>query len=478
MQHRLRPLLASAFRVKQAIPPALAAFAAVTTAACASTPPKAPQSAAASQTAPPAAIPFIEDDYAHAVSEARAAHKLLFVDAWAPWCHTCLSMKAYTFRDAKVRARAGDLVWAAIDTEKPVNAEWVAAHPMRAWPTLFVVDAESGENGKTILEWANSATPDELVRLLDVAQAAKHHEGVLAKAEERALEGTAAAAAGKAPEAIAAWRDALAVAPEGWPGRAATVESLIDRLYANKTSQDDAACVEVADRELPTVKRGGARAATLAVMCAQRLPASSARRQELERAIERAHALAVDEAEPMLPDDRSGLYEVIVDALGEPGADARPDQAKSAAREWATFLEGEAARAPDTTARAVFDAHRVEAYLAIGAPERAIPMLEASARELPNDYNPPARLARVYLAMKRYDDALTAIDRALGLVYGPRALRLVATKADVLEAKGDRAAAAATLKDGVARAGATLPPRYAPLAKELIQREHSLEASH
>src|SRR5580700_10730416 len=78
----------------------------------------------------PPSLPFIDDDYTRALSEARASHKLLFVDAWAPWCHTCLSMKAFTFRDAKVTAHAGELVWAAIDTEKPANADWVASHPM------------------------------------------------------------------------------------------------------------------------------------------------------------------------------------------------------------------------------------------------------------------------------------------------------------------------------------------------------------
>jgi cytochrome c-type biogenesis protein CcmH/NrfG len=442
-------------------------------ASCASSVPPGASALGPSALAPPAApsaLPFIEDDYGRALSEARASRRLLFVDAWAPWCHTCLSMKAYTFRDPKVRARGGDLVWAAIDTEKPANAEWVAAHPMHAWPTLFVVDPESG---KTLLEWPNSATPDELTRLLELAQASLHHEGVLAKAEARELDGNAAVAAGRADEAIGDWREALAVAPAGWPGRAATLESLLERLFASRRADDDAACATTAERELPKVPRGGARAATIAVMCATRMQAGAARAPLLDRAVQRARAMAVDENEPMLPDDRSGLYEVITDALKE---DGRAAEAKSTATEWATFLEGEAQRASDPAARAVFDAHRLDAYLAIGAPERAIPMLEATARDQPGDYNPPARIARAYLAMKRFDDALIAIDHALALVYGPRALRLYATKADILEAKGDRARAAATLKDGIARAGSGLPPRYEGLVNELRARAGALES--
>jgi hypothetical protein len=32
-----------------------------------------------------AALPFVEDDYAKALSQARARHVPIFVEAWAPW---------------------------------------------------------------------------------------------------------------------------------------------------------------------------------------------------------------------------------------------------------------------------------------------------------------------------------------------------------------------------------------------------------
>jgi hypothetical protein len=37
--------------------------------------------------APPASpvLPFIEDDYTKALAEARATHRPIFVEAWAPW---------------------------------------------------------------------------------------------------------------------------------------------------------------------------------------------------------------------------------------------------------------------------------------------------------------------------------------------------------------------------------------------------------
>jgi tetratricopeptide (TPR) repeat protein len=63
-----------------------------------------------------------------------------------------------------------------------------------------------------------------------------------------------------------------------------------------------------------------------------------------------------------------------------------------------------------------------------------------------------ARLALIYRAAKRYDDALAAVDRALANVYGPRAFRLYDLKAGLLLDKGDRAGAKKTLEEAVAYA--------------------------
>jgi len=76
-------------------------------------------------------------------------------------------------------------------------------------------------------------------------------------------------------------------------------------------------------------------------------------------------------------------------------------------------------------------------------------MLEASQRDLPDDYNPPARLAAAYKAMKRWDDALAAIDQALAKSYGPRKVGFFGTRADILAAKGDAAGARQTLEEGI-----------------------------
>jgi tetratricopeptide (TPR) repeat protein len=119
------------------------------------------------------------------------------------------------------------------------------------------------------------------------------------------------------------------------------------------------------------------------------------------------------------------------------------------ARSWAAFLEDQAGRTPDPAARAVFDAHRLLAYLALGEPARALPMLAQSEHDFPADYNPPARLATALLQMKRYDDALAAVKRALDRAYGPRKLRLWSLEADVFEARKDRASARHALQQAL-----------------------------
>lgn len=78
-------------------------------------------------------------------------------------------------------------------------------------------------------------------------------------------------------------------------------------------------------------------------------------------------------------------------------------------------------------------------------------MLTLSERDFPGDYNPPARLARVLVETKRLDEADEAADRAIARVYGPRATRVLALKADIAKARGDRAAEKRALEEALAR---------------------------
>lgn len=415
-------------------------------------PPPSPAASATAMAAPPplevTSIVFIEDDYARALAEARARHLPLFVDAGATWCHTCLSMKSYVFPDPALRALASRFVWLSIDTEREENAPLVSRLAVRALPTLYVIEPASE---RAVVAWPGSLTAPELAELLEDAELATKRGDVGGEATVELLRGHQASATGNIEEAIAAYRAALAAAPAGWPRRAQAVDALVTHLADDKQL---AACVTLGADEAPALPPGTALADVLraAIGCAEDLPRSAPERARLAELATLGERVATDLGQPILADDRSDLYDFVVHAMRErPGGD-RGEAVKRVARAWAAFLEDQASSAPSPAARAVFDAHRLLAYVALGEPARAVPMLEQSERDFPADYNPPTRLARALLLTGRYGEALAALNRALERGYGPRKLTLWALQADILEAQKDRAGARRALEQALAYA--------------------------
>jgi thioredoxin-like negative regulator of GroEL len=385
--------------------------------------------------APPS---FVENNYASAVARAKSAHVPLFVDAWAPWCHTCLAMKASVFGDPALAPLAAKFVWAAIDTEKRENATFTERFPMQAWPTLWVIDSS---NEKPILKWPGSATASELVTLLEAAT------GATSSAESTAgwIRGNRAVADGQRDAAIVEYQNALERAPRSGAERGRIVEALASQLEVAERHAD---ALALSLHEWASVPRGTSRLNVVlsGLAAGDSLPKEDARRADLPVLLTEAGRMVTDPAEPVLADDRSSLFEEVVLALRSGGNEV---SAMDMALRWRDFLEAEAAKATTASARAVFDSHRMLAYEAVGKPERAIPMLEQSERDFPDDYNPPARLAKVYLDAGRLDDALAAIGRAEKRVYGPRALRVLSIKADVLVAMKKPGEAKAALVQAV-----------------------------
>src|SRR6185295_9521337 len=113
------------------------AFLALSLLAAACNQPKQPAPAAKTEAD---AITWIHDDYGQALSRAKAQGKPLFIDAWAPWCHTCLSMQSFVFTDPSMKPLADRFVWLALDTEKGANAPVVVKFPVTVWPTFFIID--------------------------------------------------------------------------------------------------------------------------------------------------------------------------------------------------------------------------------------------------------------------------------------------------------------------------------------------------
>lgn len=364
-------------------------------------------------------------------------------------------MKATVFRDEAIREQAGRFVWLEIDTDRPENAAFREQFPIQALPTYLVVDPD---DERVLLRWVGGATVPELLAVFDDAEAnlrrareggdapAGDPDALLALADR--LNGE-----GKSAEAAEKYRTALAAAPDGWGGYARSVGSLLVN-WSLEGGASAAPAVALAREAYPRLSGTPSVAivAGVGLDMALQLPDDDPDKAEqiafFEGAARRA---AEDRTIAMADDDRSGLYISLLSAR-EAAADSAGT--KEAARAWLTFLEDAAARAATPEARTVFDSHRLSACLFLDQPERAIPMLEQSARDLPDDYNPPARLAAAYRAMKKWDEALAACDRAIELSYGPRRLRYLGTRADIQSGQGDVDGARATLEGAIAQAEA------------------------
>jgi hypothetical protein len=372
-------------------------------------------------------------------------------------------MRAFVFTDPSLARHAGQFVWLAIDTEKPGNAPVRQKLPIPALPSYFVVDPQ---DESVILRWVGGATVPQLHEMLDHAETeyARHgppEDQVLARADRLYGEG-------KSAEAARTYQEALAQAPPDWTQYSRAVESL---LFALEDSGGEAACARLAREAFPRLRHGpsAANIAASGLSCALSLPPGDRERATLVAALEAdSREVAADLSLPVAADDRSALLGMLVDARHDAGDE---QGAKRAAAQWAAFLEGEAAKAKNPDERAVFDSHRLGAYIEMGQPERAIPMLQASERDLPNDYNPPARLAIAYAELKRWDEALAASDRALAKVYGPRRLSYLRTRADIYSAKGDSAAARRTLEQAIQIAEALPPGQRSPITIAALQKK-------
>jgi tetratricopeptide (TPR) repeat protein len=323
---------------------------------------------------------------------------------------------------------ASRFVFLSLDTEREANAATVAKLDVRVLPTMFVVDPAK-EN--VVFAWPGSMTAEELGALLADASSAAPPARWLDRSRLADARVTELAGAQRFPECVRAAADEAPAMPMGTP--------LFDVLRAG-------------------------------LDCAKNLPAGSPDRGRTAALVALAEKAVSVPTTAVLADDRSDLYDYLVSALRVIGRD---DEARSVAGGWARWLEDEAGHAPSPAARAVFDAHRLGAYLALREPQRAVPMLEESARDFPGDYNPPARLATAYLAMKRTDDALAAVKRAVALAYGPRKLRLWSLEADVLFAKGDRAGAKEALRAALDFARDTPLPASYPQLRDAIEKRLS-----
>lgn len=382
--------------------------------------------AAAEPMANPAGIEWRHDDYAAARSEARTRGRRLVVDLWAPWCHTCLSMKQTVLRDPALAPYAERFVWLALDTDRPANAAAVAKFPPAVWPTFYVIDPETEAVEARLL---GAAGVTQFAAFLDGAG-----QGTVRAADRLAAAGEHGAAEGAYAKVLAAGLD-RARRPALW----------VSRINAAYRSDDTPRCLAVAEAGLVEVGDGHTPAAADFVYyvnaCVQRAGLDARGRRLLEGGLRVIDAALDAPGAPLTVDDRSEALRIAREVhatLGDPAAARRRALTQRA------LLDG-AAAAVDARTAMTWNWPRAEVYAFLGEPAALVPALEASTRALPGEYDPPHRLAWVRLKAGDAEGARAAATQALARVYGPRTVRVWQLLAEIEAARGDRAAERAAL---------------------------------
>jgi tetratricopeptide (TPR) repeat protein len=402
--------------------------------------------APSTQRTPPADSPplaFIEDDLPAAVARARAEKKALFVDAWAPWCHTCLSMKSYVLVDPSLRPLAERVVFAAIDTDRPESAGFLERHKMSFWPTFFVIDPARDE---VLAYWPGAASARELKALVEDALVVMDASAPAGDPRRLLAQASSARAAGEHKRAIGLYDEILGKTDASFARRD---DAIVGKLYALAGSGDAPACARFGEENVAKVRGSAAPAdfASTLLSCASKLPKGAAQDSARRAAIARLEELVQKPPAESSVDDRADALSILASGLSDRG-DA--EGARAAHEKRLALMEKAAAEAKTPEMAATYDYGRAVSYVALGRPEEAVRMLEQREKEMPKSYDPPARLAGVLFRMGRLEEALRANGRALALAYGPRRLGYLKLRAEIQGKMGDRAAQIATLREEVA----------------------------
>ena len=387
-------------------------------------------------------LAWFSDDYQAALDCARATSRPLVIDLWAKWCHTCLSMKTTVMVDKSLEPIADRFVWLELDTDRESNAPALAKFPPQVWPTFYVA-APKDESVQTRYLGAASIAQFRAFlaageKAVLAVQAGDLPEGAplrLIRDGDRAMAGADWSAA------RTSYGQALSALAKDSPRRPDILVSMISAFYK---SGDHAGCLDLARREMNHTGRSASAADFLsyAGACASRASKSDAPDKGVVQAF-RQSALArltqlIDDKEAFLSiDDRSDAMRIArgyLQALGdEPSARAMAERQRA-------LIDQAAAQAPTPWAAMTFNWPRAEVHVYLGTAAELVPALQKSVADLPNEYDPPYRLAWVHYKLGQHDRALASAEKALGLGYGPRKARIQSLIADIHAARKDKRA--------------------------------------
>jgi thioredoxin-like negative regulator of GroEL len=408
-------------------------------------------SAACAKAKTEGAMAWIEDDYPAALACAKEKNVPLVLDLWAPWCHTCLSMKATVFTDASFKGDADRFVFASLDTDREPNAAVVAKFPLSAWPTFYVI----GTDETVLARYVGSASTPQFHAFLEAGATAR--AGAVG-ADKRLLAAERALATKDFATAETELTAALAEAPADWVRRPDVLVSLIS---TKKNRNDYDGCMTLARQGMTQTGTTSSAAdfLSIALECAsERIKDDPTHAATLrQEAMTRLEALIADPKAQLSIDDRSDAMLILRETYKEVGRN--PDAINLAERQ-RMMLDDAAAKAGAPLAAMTYNWQRAEVYVFLGRPLEVVPALEKSAADLPKEYDPRARLGWVYLHAGKYDEAATWTDQALALAYGPRKGRVLSQRAEIAQKKHD-VVAEKKFREEAVKLWESLPPGQA-----------------
>lgn len=365
-------------------------------------------------------IHWLKDDWNLARKRALRDNKLIAVDTEARWCHTCLSMKTYVFTRPELSKVSGAYVWLRLDYDNPKNAPFFERYSTNIIPTYYLIDPE---DGKVVGRRMGAGSVEDMLAFYSQPRGR-----ALARAEQ-------ALANQRYGQARRIYARALERASKG-VARTRMLSGYTEALWKS----DPKACAREGAKRLESYDNTvqGLDTVMIVASCASQLTDEKERHRIMARVANRLASAVADPSLPLLPDDRSSYYIILVgiyDLLG------RTDEATAALKKQIALLERAAREAASPLQRSTYEWHRVLCYLRLGRYADAEKMLLRSERDEPKDFNHSWRLALVYAKQGKIEPGLRAVERGFVHAYGGRKIRLYGTKIDLLVQKGDLDAA-------------------------------------
>lgn len=372
----------------------------------------------------PRELEWIHDDWERAVADAKVHQRLILIDDWAHWCHTCINMKHTVLVDRELAPWFNAFTWLSVDTENPRNKALLERYPPLSWPTFFVIDpvkdvAIARLSGGANLEQFKGFLQEALEGAKDTARAQSDPLRLLAQGDQ-------AMRAGDRLGARRAYAQALQRAGASWNRRA---DAQVLLLRTGQEPEDASWCQAQVETMLPSQgeRPSSAEFFYFGRQCIKD-PKTPKDQGLLQAMMDKMERILTEHGQSMSVDDKSTLLVEMREVSERLGFSQK---ARGHALVQQRLLDDAAHKASTAYEASMYNWPREEVYVYLGQGEDLVPELIESEEALPENYDPPYRLAWLYQKLGAQSLAMAAVKRALALVQGPRRARVLALQAEI-----------------------------------------------